>query len=496
MSARCFPAATTAGCTGRIPSFDFAADAVAGNVCWRPYAGVPAVSALSNGAYDHAPQWYRNFLYAAERDRGLDDVEDLASPGLFSFALAEPAVMVLRAGDGLALRAAAHAEALAAREAARRAAAGRLGSAAASYVVDRAPGRTVLAGFPWFTDWGRDSFIAIRGLLIGAGRLDEAAAVLRQWAGAVDAGMLPNRFPDGGGAPEFNAVDASLWFIVAVHDFLQAAPAAAETERLLAAAVQAILQGYAAGTRYGIAADADGLLRAGVAGVQLTWMDAKTGDHVVTPRIGKPVEVQALWLNALRIAARWSDAWAALERRATAAFLARFPMPGGGLYDVVDADHVAGKLDASLRPNQIFAVGGLPFQILHGEAAAAVLAVVEAKLLTPLGLRSLAPDDPGYIGRYAGGPAARDAAYHQGTVWPWLLAAFVQAWLRVHGDNPANRATAAARFLPPLRAHLQTAGLGHVSEVADGDPPHMPGGCPFQAWSLGELLRIESMLRP
>jgi predicted glycogen debranching enzyme len=470
------------------PNFNFSSQVTGSSVVWRPYPGVPAITAQTNGAYAQDPEWYRNFLYTQERDRGLDDAEDLASPGIFTFALETPASMILRAGPGTSLQA----DDLAALERARRGA----DTEAASYLVTRGAGRTVLAGFPWFTDWGRDSFIALRGLCIATGRLDDAEKILLAWAGLVDQGMLPNRFPDEGGPPDYNSVDASLWFIVAVHDFLNAAPPDPATEKILGAAAQKILTGYAAGTRYGIKADTDGLLHAGVPGVNLTWMDAKIGDNVVTPRIGKPVEINALWINALRIAARWTADWAALEARATAAFCEKFPAPGGGLYDVVDADHVAGKNDASLRPNQIFAVGGLPFAVIDGVLAHGIVALVEANLLTPIGLRSLAPTDPAYIGTYRGGPAARDAAYHQGTVWPWLLGAFVQAWLRVNGASPANRVLAAARFLAPLQAHLETFGLGHIAEVADGDAPHLPGGCPFQAWSLGEMLRIGSMLRP
>jgi predicted glycogen debranching enzyme len=471
--------------------FDFRAAISNGNVSWRPYAGVPAISALTNGVYTHAPVWYRNFLYAIERDRGLDDLEDLAAPGEFSFSLGDPAVMVLRAGDGLAVRPAQHAEDLAAAERARRSRLGERGTAAASYIVDRGAGRTIIAGFPWFTDWGRDSFISLRGLLIGEGRFNEAGQVLLEWAGTVSEGMLPNRFPDDGGAPEFNAVDASLWFVVAVHDYLQAAPADLPTELRLRDAVLAILAGYASGTRYGIGADADGLLRAGVPGVQLTWMDAITAGHVVTPRIGKPVEVQALWIVSLRIARRWTTQWEGLEAQARASFATRFPRPEGGLYDVVDADNIAGNNDAKIRPNQIFAVGGLPFAVIEGALAAQVVAEVEAHLLTPLGLRTLAPDDPDYIGCYRGNLTERDAAYHQGTVWPWLMGAFVQAWLAVNGDD---RQTASRRFLAPLREQLVTNGLGHLTEVADGDAPHNPGGCPFQAWSMGELMRIEKML--
>ncbi|MGA9867355.1 MAG: amylo-alpha-1,6-glucosidase, partial [Acetobacteraceae bacterium] len=255
------------------------------------------------------------------------------------------------------------------------------------------------------------------------------------------------------------------------------------------------LTGYQAGTRFGIGADADGLLRAGVPGVQLTWMDAKVGDHVITPRIGKPVEVQALWINALRIAAAWSPRWAEIAAKAQGSFAARFPdAASGGLFDVVDADHVSERTDARVRPNQVFAVGGLPFALLEGEAARRVVDLVEARLLTPLGLRTLDPADPAYVGHYRGGPAQRDGAYHQGTAWPWLMGPFVAAWLRVRGDTKAAKTEATRRFLPPLLAHLEVAGLGHVSEVVDGDAPHTPGGCPFQAWSLGELIRIRSML--
>ncbi|MEO8715029.1 MAG: amylo-alpha-1,6-glucosidase, partial [Acetobacteraceae bacterium] len=436
---------------------------------------------------------YRDFLYVAERDRGLDCIEDLASPGMFTFDLAQgDAVMILRAGDGLSVRATSRATRLTDTERAHRTAPA-LTRAADAYFADRGDGSTLIAGFPWFTDWGRDTFIALRGLALGTGRTAEAEAILAQWADTVSEGMLPNRFPDASGAPEYNAVDASLWFVVAVHDLL-AAGAAKERGRLTAS-VEAILTGYAAGTRFGIAADAEALLRAGVPGVQLTWMDAKVGDHVITPRIGKPVEVQALWINALRIASVWSPRWADLASRAHASFAARFPDPAtGGLLDVVDADHVAGRVEARVRPNQIFAVGGLPFPLLEGAAARGIVDLMEARLLTPLGLRTLDPADPDYIGRYHGGPAQRDGAYHQGTAWPWLMGPFVEAWLRVRGDTAAAKAEAKGRFLPPLMAHLEAAGLGHVSEVVDGDAPHTPGGCPFQAWSLGELIRIRSML--
>jgi predicted glycogen debranching enzyme len=483
-------------------AFDFTSIVRGGNVAWRPYAGLPSVTALTNGSYRQAPEWFRNFLYTDERERGLDNVEDLASPGIFSWDLgAGPATMILRSGDGLNVRSGAYAKLLADSELKRRESRqGPWDLAADSYLVDRREGRTLLAGFPWFTDWGRDTFIAMRGLLIARGRLSEAGSILGAWAGTVSAGMLPNRFVDSGDAPEFNSVDGSLWFIVAAHDFLEAAdragyPVALPLQEQLHAATEAILQAYVRGTRFGIAADVDGLLRAGEPGVQLTWMDAKIGDWVVTPRIGKPVEIQALWINALQIAGVRTTKWNELAQQARASFAARFFHPEtGGLHDVVDVDHVAGTVDSRVRPNQILAVGGLPFAVVQGPAARPIVDLVEKTLLTPVGLRSLAPDDPDYRPHYGGDAWHRDSAYHQGTVWPWLMGPFVQAWLRTR-TTPAEAGEARDRFFAPLLAHLGTAGIGHVSEIFDAEAPHAPRGCPFQAWSLGELIRIDHMLK-
>jgi predicted glycogen debranching enzyme len=488
------------------PAFNFTAQTSSNAACasWQPYGDLPVIHAATNGAYTHAPDWYRNFCYVRERERGLDFSEDLATPGVFSFDLANgEAVMILSASSASPAAsanpnaAATHAAELAQTEQQRRNAPGsRLKRSADAYVVARNSGRTILAGFPWFTDWGRDTFIAMRGLLIATGRLDEAEAILLEWSGTLSAGMLPNRFPDYGDTPEYNSVDASLWFVIAVHDYLAANHAQAATRTRLQQAVETILTGYTNGTRFNIKASAeDGLLNAGVPGVQLTWMDAKVGDWVVTPRIGKPVEVQALWINALRIAATWNPQWQAAAARALPAFQQRFTDPSTqALFDNVDVDFVNGAVDRAIRPNQIFAIGGLPFPLLEGAAARAVLDQVEAQLLTPLGLRTLAPSDPAYRGHYGGTPLERDGAYHQGTVWPWLLGPFVEAWLRIHGAGPDARAQAKARFLDPLVAHLDVAGLDHLSEIADGDAPHRPAGTPFQAWSLGELLRIESLL--
>jgi predicted glycogen debranching enzyme len=367
-------------------------------------------------------------------------------------------------------------------------------------VVRRGGGQTVLAGYPWFTDWGRDTFIALRGLCLATGRLQEARRVLVQWSGAVSEGMLPNRFTDSDEAPEFNSVDASLWFIVAVHDlrisekragFL---PSKVE-EWQLNAAIIAILRGYAAGTRHRIRMDSDHLLAAGEPGVQLTWMDAKVDDYVVTPRIGKPVEIQALWINALRIGGQIDGHFGSWAEQAEASFNARFWNEDDRyLYDVVDCDHVPGRVDGHIRPNAVFAVGGLPFEVLRGERAAAVVALAEEKLLTPKGLRSLAWDDPQYRGAYQGGVWSRDTAYHQGTVWPYLMGAFVEAWVRARGGSPEARLEARQRFLEPFLAALDPNGIGHLPEIAEGDAPHLPRGCPFQAWSVGEALRLDRLV--
>ena len=479
------------------PAFDFTTHHAGDALAWRPYPGVPTVTARGSYTWLDDPAWYRRFTYAKEVERGMDDGEDLASPGLFTFDLstgAGPAVLILRAGEpGVDAPSVLEARQ---RHHRTRAALGAWDLAADAYLATTHTGETVIAGYPWFTDWGRDTFIAMRGLLIARGRLEEAGAILRAWAGHVSEGMLPNRFPEGGAPPEYNAADASLWFIIAVYELI----AAGGDPAGLQGAASAILEGYTAGTRFGIGMDpADGLLRAGVAGVQLTWMDAKIGERVITPRIGKPVELQALWVNALAIGGQWpkGDRWMGAALRARESVVALFPdRATGGLIDVLDADGVPGARDRRVRPNQVIAAGGLPIPVLTPRLVAGVVALAERDLLTPLGLRTLAPGDPDYRGRYAGGPVARDEAYHQGTAWPWLLGPFVAAWLAARGNTTEARAEGRTRFLPPLHEHLRTAGLGHVSEVVDGDAPHRPGGCPFQAWSLGELIRIEAMLEP
>jgi len=476
---------------------------------WHPYDGIPAIHAISDGTYEHQPEWYRNFRYEEESGRGLDATEDLASPGVYHWDLGE------HQRASLVFAAAPHAEtaiqrdvaavdfvdALHDRERVRRASfPSPLHRAADAYLVARGSGATIVAGYPWFTDWGRDTFIALRGICLAAGRIDDARRILLEWSGAISEGMLPNRFPDQGETSEFNSVDASLWFVIAVYDLFDTAARSgfsivAKERRALENAVDAILAGYMNGTRFGIRADEDGLLAAGVPGVQLTWMDARVGDRVITPRIGKPVEIEALWLNALWLAGRRVPQWRSVFERGAAAFAQRFWNEStGALYDVIDVDHRPGTVDASFRPNQIFALGGLPVVLVDADRALRALNAIDTRLWTPLGLRSLAVDEPGYAGHYGGGVDSRDGVYHQGTVWPWLLTSFVDAWVRARGGSRDVKQQARERFLAPLLRHLDEHGLGHVAEIADGDVPHTPNGCPFQAWSVGEALRLDRIV--
>jgi predicted glycogen debranching enzyme len=480
-------------------AFRFDAEVTGERVTWRPYEGVPAISALANGRYAHGPEWYRNVLLAEERHRGLDHEEDLASPGTLAFDLATgPAALAFSAGITDEEQALPLVERTFAAESVRRVPRGsELEVSADAYVVARGAGHTIIAGYPWFADWGRDTFISLRGLCLASSdppeslpsRREIARNILMVWSSAVSEGMLPNRFDEHAGSPEYNSVDAALWFVIAADAYLTGV-ASDPDRRALEHAIDEIVAGYARGTRHRIAADTDGLLSCGVPGLQLTWMDAKVGDHVITPRIGKPVEVQALWLNALAIAGRRTARWRELFERGRASFAQRF-WNDGQLYDVIDCDHVPGTVDASFRPNQIFAVGGLPVAIIEGPRARTVIDNVERSLWTVAGPRTLATSDPRYCGRYVGGPRERDLSYHNGPVWPWLAGPFVEAWVRVRGSTAEAKREARTKFLDPLLERLELSGFGHLSEMAEGDPPHRPVGCPFQAWSVAEVLRLD-----
>lgn len=478
-----------------------------GVLSWKPtddapdvYIGVAGAELVEQG------DWFHRFQLEKERYRGLDHEEDLWTPGLLRGSLETGGrwVVVLSTEDprGRDLWALFKAERgrrqrLLERLPRKDDLTWRLGLAADQFVVRRGGDlRTLIAGYPWFADWGRDTMIALNGICLVTGRLDDAAKILEAFAESVDRGMLPNRFPDDGEAPEYNTVDATLWFFVAIHHYLQAegpATRAAELvrERLLPV-LRDILAWHDRGTRYGIQVDDDGLLMAGEEGVQLTWMDARVGDWVVTPRQGKAVEINALWYNALVILAgleaRLGDPGVAkrLTRRAEGVrrrFVELFwDETQGALVDVVDGDH----RDGSMRPNQIFALG-LPFPLLDDSRAVRVLANVREHLLTPFGLRSLAADHPDYRASYGGGPWERDGAYHQGTVWSWLLGPYVDALLRYGGETAREEALA---LLDQVAGHLGEACVGSVSEIFDAETPHHPRGAVAQAWSVGELLRV------
>lgn len=477
----------------------------AGGFEFRPYAALPAIRFSCGTAEIGGPGvWYEGFRYDEERRRGFDHVEDLFSPCALAFAIGRSGEATCVAGTdpvGLdelpALRAAevSRRDALAAAAPSSEPCVRALAVAADRFVVRRGEGPTLVAGYPWFVDWGRDAMIALPGLLLATGRAADARGVLATFASYLDGGMLPNRFPDRGATPEYNTVDAALWFAEAARAYVAATDDDAFLRATLLPAVRAIVAAHVAGTRHGVRVDDEGFLRAGEPGVQLTWMDAKVGDRVITPRHGRPVEIQALWFNALRTLAAFErragtpEAATAADRRADAlraAFEDVFwNAPQGCLFDVVGDD---GAPDASVRPNQLFAVS-LFHPLLEGPRAQSVVATVERKLLTPVGLRTLSPCDRRYVGRYEGGPAERDAAYHQGAVWPWLFGAYADAFLRVHGRSRGAR-TSIRRRLLALLERLGEAGLGSLSELHDGDPPHAPRGCFAQAWSVAEALRV------
>src|SRR5437660_6273672 len=352
---------------------------------------------------------------------------------------------------------------------------------------DDPDGATVIAGYHWFGDWGRDTMIALPGLTLATGRPELARKILTTFARFVDRGMLPNRFPDGSGAPEYNTADATLWYVEALRAYHESTGDDGLLKDLYLT-LESILAWHRDGTRYGIRQDpADGLLAAGEPGVQLTWMDAKVGDWVVTPRIGKPVEINALWYNALvamaGFARRLRRPAGDLEAQASrvAAGFERFWNPHDGrCFDVLDGPD--GK-DTALRPNQIFAVS-LPASPLSAERRRAVVDACARHLLISYGLRSLAPSDAHYVGRYGGDQRTRDGAYHQGTAWSWLLGPFALAHFAAYGD-----AARAREFLVPLADHLEDHGLGSIAEIFDGDVPFAPHGCIAQAWSVAETLR-------
>jgi predicted glycogen debranching enzyme len=451
------------------------------------------------------PDWYWRVLHRAERERGLDDEEDLFTPGVVDVALAVGVDVAVVIGT----EPTPHSwdSARSSRDAQQRQdavlgpgmehpLAEQLALAADQFRVGRrtpgtapsAPQRTVVAGYHWFADWGRDTMISLPGLAMRPGTLWEARAVLDTYIQYLDQGLIPNRFPDGGQAPEYTAIDATLWLFQALAAYLRTS----RDWRFIAdrlEALEAVIDWHVRGTRHNIRMDpVDGLLAGGEDGLALTWMDARVQDWVVTPRRGKPIEVSALWYNALRLMADWCERamrpagpYRQMAAHARASAQQRFWFADGGYcYDVVDGPEGD---DASLRPNQVIALG-LVYPLIEGENARRALDVVSAKLLTPYGLRTLSPDDPRYQSSYRGDQRDRDASYHMGMVWPWLLGPYLDAHGRLDGDRPA-----ADRLLEPFTAHLLDAGLGTISEIFEPEPPYRPVGCIAQAWSVGEVLR-------
>ncbi|MBS1721510.1 MAG: glycogen debranching enzyme family protein [Armatimonadetes bacterium] len=440
--------------------------------------------ALHHPGADRTPTtgWYYRFDHPRESERGLDSLDDLYCPCELRYMLGTGEQALLVASDSEASRA-VHLPDEA--DEPQGTPLDMLCKAAKTYLVTTEERSTVIAGYPWFTDWGRDTMISLPGLCLETGRCQFAQDVLRNFAGAMEKGLIPNRFGDQGGRPEYNSADATLWFVNAIYLLLQK-EWDSDFAREAFGWLQSVFEWHTKGTMYGIGVDPeDGLLRQGAPGVQLTWMDAKVGDWVVTPRHGKPVEVNGLWINALRVM-EWlageigeeSTRFTASAALAEAHFEAKFWKETLGHYlDTVEPD------DGSLRPNQLIAIS-LPFAPARSEKAAKALDKIRSELLTGFGLRTLAANQSGYRGRYEGPMAERDAAYHQGTAWPWLLGPYVCALLRVKGDVDGAR-----QALSGVRDWLEWYGIGGIAEVADGDPPQNPGGCPWQAWSVAEVLR-------
>jgi len=352
--------------------------------------------------------------------------------------------------------------------------------------------RTVIAGYHWFTDWGRDTMISLEGLTLATGRNREAGFILRTFSEYVRDGLIPNLFPDGSDEGLYHTADATLWFFHALERYAQVTGSWTLVEEVLPI-MRGIVEAHLRGTRFGIGADpADGLLQQGAGGYQLTWMDAKVDGWVVTPRRGKAVEINALWHNALCLLSRWecdlgdqqlSRTYSDAASRARESFNRRFWFDGGGyLYDVIDGPD--GAADSACRPNQLLSIS-LPNPVLDESRWATVLEVVRSRLLTPVGLRSLAPEHPDYKARYFGDLRTRDAAYHQGTVWAWLIGPWIDAWLKVHPDDRAG----ARKFLDGLIRHLPEFGVGSIAEIFDAEVPYAARGCIAQAWSVAEVLR-------
>jgi predicted glycogen debranching enzyme len=459
---------------------------------------VPFYAYADKGEFASTGYWYRDFVYEQERERGYDFQEDAYSPGRFSVELGK--------GDSVNLAVSIHSprpemlEVIVAEERRRRGAAGEsedeflrsLLTASQAFIVRRGDGASCIAGYHWFADWGRDAMISLPGLALVTSRFRDAELVLKTFAKNMEYGLIPNYYSESDGSPQYNSLDATLWFFHACRKYYQYTKDAATIKALyptLKRSADSLLQG----TIFEIKADADLLLNIGRSEVQLTWMDAKIGDFCVTPRNGKPVEINALWHCALDTMSGFAgligekkdqEDFNELATRVRESFQEAFWNPATQcLFDRV----VSGEGDASMRPNQIIAAA-LPVKVLGRGEEEAIVRAVQRELLTPYGLRTLSPSDPNYKGRYQGDQQSRDLAYHQGSAWPWLLGPFIKAYVRVSEDHAQARSEA-LHLLQPIRRHLTEAGLGYISELFDGATPQQPRGCIAQAWSVAEVLR-------
>ncbi|MCC6729098.1 MAG: glycogen debranching enzyme family protein [Chthonomonadales bacterium] len=503
--------------------FPASVEGLAGKVCVHPGGKAPTLRVLAAGAeWEPGGYWYYSFEHQKERERGFPWTEDLYCAGHLLITL-EPgatATVIATIEPGQPQEATASwdehlrhldevqsaipADDAFGRELAvagdafivppRHAAGLAVRRGAPSPPAEQETRATIVAGYPWFAEWGRDTMISLPGLCLPTRRFAEARAILLAAARFASDGMIPNRFPENGGEPEYNSIDATLWYLRAVDAYCHVAPDGLDTARELWPVLVEVVDWYMRGTRYGIRADPrDGLLGSTEPTTQLTWMDASVDGTPVTPRVGKPVEVNALWYGALVAMAGMAGSlgegprrYESLAARVRDGFRGAFVRADGdGLHDVVGVDGPS----TEVRPNQVFAVS-LPHSPLTAEQQKAVVDVIARDLLTPVGLRTLPPSSPAYCGRYLGPPPERDRAYHQGTVWPWLLGPFAEAHYRVYGDVEA-----ALGLLRPLRDQMAVAGIGSLPEVCDGDAPHAPGGCIAQAWSVAETLRVWRFLR-
>ena len=492
----------------------FAQETIPGGAAIRPASQAPTLRLICpDAAYNRLDQWYLGMFYDGEQERGESCLEDHFIPGEFVVQLqpGEAKTVTLLAtleeyvdvphGPDLLTAATERLANLANQAGYSQPLARQLVQAADNFIVQRRStnARSIIAGYPWFNDWGRDTMIALPGLTLVTGRYDEARDILLTYARCCKDGLLPNMFADSDAEqPLYNTVDASLWFFQAVYKFLQYTGDHEFIREQIYPVLLDIVYHYAKGTHFNIGVDrADGLLRAGSAGVQLTWMDAKVDNWVVTPRQGKPVEINALWYNALCIldllAKRYGDVTpdSGSIARVRESFIKKFWYAEGGyLYDVIGEDGP----DQKLRPNQVIALS-LPFTMVDSARGKQIIRRVWQELYATYGLRSLSPQDPDYRGVYTGDRYQRDGAYHQGTTWSWLIGPFVTAYRAVHGRSPASREQA-ARFLAPFEDHLRDHGIGSISEIFDGNEPLYPRGAYAQAWGVAEVLRsyVEDVL--